>query len=112
MIGIRAFLVSAALVSSATLAAAAACARRVPRTHEVAIRDFTFQPETLTAAAGDTIVWTNLDFVPHTVTARRTEWDSEGLDAGSTWSLVARTAGEHAYYCVLHPNMQGVIEVR
>ena len=63
-------------------------------------------------AAGDTVVWTNSDFVPHTATARGGAWDSKSVGANGTWTLVARTAGRHAYYCVFHPNMQGVIEVR
>jgi plastocyanin len=79
----------------------------------VTIRNFAFVPATVTVAPGDTIVWANTDFVPHTATARDRLWDSQAI-AGSegTWRLVARTPGRHAYYCVFHPNMQGVVEVR
>jgi len=105
-------LASAALVLSTALGATGACSRRAPRSHQVAIRNFIFQPETLTVAAGDTVVWTNSDFVPHTATARGGEWDSKSVGANGTWTFVATTAGRHTYYCVFHPNMQGVIEVR
>ena len=108
----RALLASAALVLSTALGATGACSRRVPRSHHITIRNFIFQPETLTVAAGDTVVWTNTDFVPHTATARGGAWDSKSVGASATWTLVARTAGRHAYYCVFHPNMQGAIEVR
>jgi plastocyanin len=37
-----------------------------PRTHTVTIEEMRFQPERLTVARGDTIVWVNKDLVPHT----------------------------------------------
>jgi len=106
-------LLVAATVASATLAAgASACARRRPKTHTVAIRRFAFQPATLTVAQGDTVVWANGDIVPHTATARDGSWDSASLAADGRWRLVAARPGRHPYYCVFHPSMQGVIEVR
>jgi plastocyanin len=103
---------AALLAAAAVVGAAATCAGRHPRSHAVAIRSFTFQPETLTVALGDTIVWTNGDVVPHTATARGGGWDSGSLSERQSWRLVAATPGRHPYYCVFHPNMQGVVEVR
>jgi plastocyanin len=57
-------------------------------------------------------VWTNADFVPHTATASDGAWDTKSLDANATSRQVASSPGRHAYYCVFHPNMKGVIEVR
>jgi plastocyanin len=88
----------------------AACARS-PRTHEVAIRDFRFQPDTLRVAAGDTIVWRNYDFVPHTATADDRAWDSGSLAEKQSWSSAAFGPGQHTYICVLHPNMRAVLIV-
>ena len=105
--GIPALLLGAALVASAV-----GCARREPRAHAVAIRGFAFQPETLTVAQGDTIVWTNDDAVPHTATARDTTWDSGSVSSGATWRLVADRPGVQSYYCLFHPNMRGTVEVR
>ena len=48
----------------------AACDKPKPKTHTVTIEAMRFQPETLTVAAGDTIVWVNKDVVPHTATSR------------------------------------------
>ncbi len=109
---LHAVIASVALVLSMALGATGACSRRASRSHQVTIRNFIFQPATLTVAAGDTVVWTNTDFVPHTATARGGEWDSKSVGANGAWTLVARAAGRHAYYCVFHPNMQGMIEVR
>jgi plastocyanin len=69
-----------------------------------------FVPERLEVAAGDTIVWTNRDFVPHSVTAPGLE--SGDLGEGASWSLVAQQKGEIAYICRLHPVMRGVVVVK
>lgn len=90
----------------------AGCSRRSPESHEVPIRNFVFEPATLTVAQGDTIIWSNQDFVAHTATAHDGAWDSGSVPAGDTWQLVAVTPGRHAYYCVFHPNMEGTIEVQ
>jgi plastocyanin len=107
-----ALLVAATLASGTLAAGASACSRRRPQTHTVAIRSFAFQPASLTVAQGDTVVWANGDIVPHTATARDGSWDSASLASDGTWRLVAARPGRHPYYCVFHPNMEGVIEVR
>jgi plastocyanin len=61
-------------------------------------------------AAGDRITWTNRDFVPHSVTAPGIE--SGDLGEGRSWKWVARTRGEMAYICRLHPMMRGVVIVK
>jgi plastocyanin len=109
----RQAIISAALMLTTALGAAVACGtRRVPRAHQVEIRNFAFRPETLAVAVGDTVVWTYADFVPHTATARDSAWDSRAVDGGGAWRFVARARGRHAYYCVFHPDMHGVIDVR
>ena len=100
------------LAAAAVIGATATCARRPPRSHAVAIRSFTFQPGTLMVALGDSVVWTNEDVVPHTATARSGGWDSGSLSARQSWRFVADAPGRQQYYCVFHPNMQGVVEVR
>lgn len=75
------------------------------------MKNFGFDPPRITVSVGDTIVWTNADFVPHTATARDGAWDSKSIDANGTWSFTARTPGTHEYYCVFHPTMTGTVEV-
>jgi plastocyanin len=43
--------------------------RPKPKTHTVTMENMRFQPETLTVARGDTIVWINNELVPHTATS-------------------------------------------
>jgi len=77
----------------------------------VTIRNFVFDPVELTVAPGDTVVWSNTDFVPHSSTARNSAWDSNTIGANATWRFAARTAGRYEYYCVFHPTMKATIVV-
>ena len=97
---------------AALVGAVIACSRAAPTAHTVGMRNFAFDPPSLTVAVGDTVVWTNADFVPHTATARDTSWDSKMIEANGVWRLVAATPGTREYYCVFHPNMKGTIVVR
>ena len=102
----------AAIVSLCLLGAIAACSRAAPRARPVKIQNFVFVPAELTIARGDTVVWSNTDFVPHSTTARNSAWDSKAIEANGSWRFVARDAGRYDYYCVFHPNMKGTIVVR
>ena len=62
--------ISAAAIGLFTCTAGfAASDRSEPETHTVTIEEMRFQPERLTVARGDTIVWVNKDLVPHTATS-------------------------------------------
>lgn len=92
--------------------AIAACSRPAPRAHTVTMRNFAFEPAAVTVSPGDTVVWSNADFVPHTATGRDAAWDSKMVEANGAWRLVATTPGTHEYYCAFHPNMKGSVVVR
>lgn len=89
---------------------AAGAAAGKPATHRVVIDGLKYEPETLTVKRGDTVIWTNKDPFPHTVTAPG-KFDSHDIAAEGSWKFVARTAGEYAYICTLHQNMKGVLRV-
>lgn len=101
-----------AAIVFASVIAIAACSRPAPRVHTVTMRNFGFEPQTVSVAAGDTVVWTNADFVPHTATARDTTWDSKTIGANAAWRTQAPATGRHEYYCVFHPNMRGTVVVQ
>jgi plastocyanin len=69
-----------------------------------------FIPERLEVAVGQTVTWTNRDFVPHSVTAPGIE--SGDLAENANWSWTAKQKGEIAYICRLHPVMKGVVVVK
>lgn len=103
---------AAVVVWSGVLLAGCAEGKAPPRAHRVAIQNFLFRPATLTVAAGDTVVWANEDFVPHTATAQGGTFDSGNLDAKGEWRWVAGAPGSYAYVCTLHPTMKGEVVVR
>jgi plastocyanin len=78
----------------------------------VRIEGMKFVPERLEVAAGDTITWTNRDFVPHSVTAAGAAIESGDLAEGKSFTLVAPRKGEIAYICRLHPMMRAVVIVK
>jgi plastocyanin len=82
----------------------------------VVIREFEFEPATLSVHAGDTVEWKNDDFVPHTATAdgeaQKPVFDSGTIDTGAAWRYVARKKGTYNYSCTLHPIMKGKLIVQ
>jgi plastocyanin len=101
---------------AAALLGAAACsgggAQPASRRHVVEIRAFEYHPESLTVAAGDTVVWVNRDAVPHTATSEEGLWDSGSIAAGNSWTRIASEAGSDAYLCTFHPTMTGRIQAQ
>ncbi len=79
--------------------------------HQVTIQSFKFTPPLLVVSPGDTIVWTNLDIVPHTVTAQDSSWDSQTLQANDVWELQVRKETSENYLCRFHPMMVGQVQV-
>ena len=102
----------AALVAICIAAFPAASACAAGKTHAVRIEGMKFVPERLEAAAGDTVVWTNKDFLPHSVTASKAGVESGDLAPGKSWRFVARKKGEMPYICRLHPVMKGVLVIK
>jgi len=94
------------------LLAGSLAAHAAGKTHAVRIEGMKFVPERLEVAAGDTIVWTNKDIFPHTVTAGQNKVESGELKTGKSFKLVARKPGEIDYICRLHPVMKGVVVVK
>ena len=71
-----------------------------------------FQPEVLTVAPGDTIVWVNKDLVPHTATSKAGGFDSKDIQADKSWRYTIQTTGEFAYICTFHPTMKAMLRVK
>ena len=82
-----------------------------PAAHPAEIRAFRFLPDTITAAPGDTVAWTNHDVVPHTATLAG-GWDTGEIGPGRSGRIVAGAPGTYAYVCAYHPGMRGTLRVR
>ena len=81
------------------------------RTHTVTIEGMRFQPESITVAPGDTIVWVNKDLVPHTATSEAEGFDSKEIQAEQSWKYTIRNKGDFACVCIFHPIMKGMLRV-
>ena len=102
----------AAFIAICLVGFPAAVSNAAGKTHTVRIEGMKFVPQRLEVAAGDTVVWTNKDFLPHSVTAREARVESGDLAPNKSWRFVARKKGEMNYICRLHPVMKGVLVVR
>ena len=80
-----------------------------------AIANFTL--EDLTIKAGTTVVWKNLDSVPHTSTSGSSptpdgSWDTDRLGRDqSAEGITFKDTGTFAYFCTVHPNMTATLTV-
>ena len=77
--------------------------------HEVSIEGFSFVPAMPEVKTGDTIIFTNLDGAPHTVTADSGAFESGRMKRNDTYELVVEDAGEQGYFCSFHRSMKGTI---
>jgi len=102
-----------------TLSGAAEC--RVPVTvidsmhYLIAIRDFTFRPDSLKVPVGATVSWVNCEDVgqePHTTTSDNAVWDSPELSPGNRFSHTFPAGGTFPYHCTPHPFMTGKVVVQ
>ena len=78
----------------------------------VSIKNFAFNPASITVAAGTTVVWTNDDTTGHTVTADDGSFDSKTIDAGGTFSQTFAAAGSFTYKCTIHSSMTATVVVQ
>jgi plastocyanin len=78
---------------------------------QVKISDLAYSPATITVKAGDTVEWVNDDFIDHTATATKgANWDLM-IVAGQTVRQEMTKAGTISYFCRVHPDMTGTINV-
>jgi plastocyanin len=79
---------------------------------EVKVDNFSFSPQTITIAAGTTVIWTNRDDIPHTVVSDDKVFKSKVLDTDEKFSYTFDKAGDFPYFCSVHPKMTGKVIVQ
>jgi plastocyanin len=84
---------------------------RAAQNTEVQIRDFAFEPQSLSVAIGSEVTWVNDDEEPHLVVNPAGGFKSEPLDTGDRFSFRFNKSGTYKYFCSLHPHMIGTIIV-
>lgn len=80
--------------------------------HKVDIKNMAFSPATLNVEAGDTVIFTNRDSIPHTGTAKDKSFDTGILSQGQSGTVKVAAAGKFDYFCAIHPSMTGKITAK
>jgi plastocyanin len=81
------------------------------KAEKVAIVEFTYQPDPVVVQAGGKVTWQNEDAAPHTATADDDSWDTGTIEQGKIGSETFKEPGTFAYFCEIHPDMRGTVEV-
>ena len=80
--------------------------------NRIEIKDFAFNPQTLTVKSGETVTWINRDEEPHTVVSVGKKFKkSTALDTDQEFTITAGAPGNYTYFCSVHPKMTGTIVV-
>jgi plastocyanin len=80
--------------------------------NRIEIKDFAFNPQTLTVKSGEKITWVNRDDEPHTVVSVEKQFKkSTALDTDQEFTITAGEPGTYTYFCSVHPKMTGTIVV-
>jgi plastocyanin len=82
----------------------------------LAILNYAYYPSSIKVPKGTTVTWVNMDFVQHSVTsgtqgAPTGVFDSNPLSHMQSFSHTFNTPGTYSYYCDLHSNMNGTVQV-
>ena len=81
--------------------------------NKIEIKDFSFNPQTLTVKSGEKITWINRDEEPHTVVSVEKQFKkSTALDTDQEFTITAGAPGTYTYFCSVHPKMTGTIIVQ
>jgi plastocyanin len=80
------------------------------------LTDSAFQPNPMNVSILSTVTWANHDLVPHTVTSGENgqadgKFDSSIMGPEETFNFTFTEAGNYLYFCMLHPNMVGIVRV-
>ena len=85
---------------------------------DVTIRNSAFSPNEVTISVGESVRWTNRDFVLHTATSGNpgdadagSEFDTGDLSRGESSTIQFDQVGEFVYFCRYHPTMMNGAKV-
>jgi len=74
-------------------------------------------PYEIVIAVGGQVIWNNVDTAAHTVTSGSAadgpdgKFDSSIFMSGTTFSNTFDEVGEYEYFCLVHPWMNGIVQV-
>jgi plastocyanin len=86
------------------------CAK--PGPNQVFIRNYAFNPSTITISPGTTLTWENKDLGDHTSSSDSSVWDSGHISPKSSYTFTFTTPGTYTYHCNIHTSMHGTVIVK
>lgn len=81
----------------------------------ITMKNFAFNPPSLTIRPGTTVTWVNQDSATHTVvsdTGAPEAFSSASLQNGGMYTYTFTAPGTYSYHCSIHPSMKGTITVQ
>ena len=80
--------------------------------NRIEIKDFAFNPQTITVKSGEKVTWINRDDEPHTIVSVGKQFKkSTALDTDQEFTVTVGAPGTYDYFCSVHPKMTGTIVV-
>jgi len=80
--------------------------------NRIEIKDFAFNPQTITVKSGEKVTWINRDEEPHTIVSVGKQFKkSTALDTDQEFTITVAAPGTYDYFCSVHPKMTGTIVV-
>ena len=80
--------------------------------NRIEIKDFAFNPQTITVKSGEKVTWINRDEEPHTIVSVGKQFKkSTALDTDQEFTITVGAPGTYEYFCSVHPKMTGIIIV-
>jgi plastocyanin len=81
----------------------------------ITIKNFAFDPSSLTVKSGTVVTWVNQDGVSHTIvsdTGSPAAFSSDSLSTDASYTFTFIQPGTYTYHCSIHPSMKGTIIVQ
>src|SRR5437867_8936535 len=81
--------------------------------NRIEIKDFAFNPQSITVKSGEKVTWINRDEEPHTIVSVEKQFKkSSALDTDQHFTITAGAPGTYTYFCSVRPKMTGTIIVK
>ena len=98
-------------IIAAAMAVMCSAAEGAP-SNSIEVKDFMFNPQTLTVNSGDKVTWVNKDDEAHTVVSDTGLFRSGAMDTNEGYSFKFDKPGTYHFTCSIHPRMVGTIVVK
>jgi plastocyanin len=112
MVGVLALMLFASACGSSKKAVGGGAATSGTSTTTIHVKNFAFDPKTVTVSVGAKLTWVFDDSAKHNVTASDKSFASGDLSSGKTFTYTFNKAGTYNYLCTIHQYMTATVVAR